>query len=372
MTTLRPLVRMLHLAATVLFGLFATAAGLSGSALVFRPELERALYEPPIVPGGSTQPMEVLRVRAMAVEPGRRISMVVLPDGITRPVQFILQKRDARTLKEADQLVIYVNPYSGAIEGTHRREGSFLGRLRDLHFAFFAGPPGLTFNGYVALALVFLAASGFVLWIQASPARQRFRLSLRGNARSIVWNLHRQAGAASFPLLIVIGLTGAYYPFRASYLAVIQATTGAVPPRGSPPVPSAAPFVRPASLDAIASAARAAFPEARLAVLRIPARDNTAWAATFHRPGDSGDSTDSGPTLHMDPFTLSVLRLDDSGAMPLGARLARWMEPVHYGKFGGLASRLAWLALGLLPLGFALSGAWMWWNRTRAAPRSSS
>ncbi len=50
--------------------------------------------------------------------------------------------------------------------------------------------------------------------------------------------------------------------------------------------------------------------------------------------------------------------------MPLGARLVKSMEPLHYGKFGGIAVQILWVGLGLLPLGFSVSGALMWWNRT--------
>ena len=108
MTALRPLVRRLHFIVTAVFGLFAIAVGLSGSALVFRPELERALYEPRVVPGPTALPLETLRERAAEEDPARRVSMLILPDRPDRPAQFILQKREARTLKEADQIAVYV------------------------------------------------------------------------------------------------------------------------------------------------------------------------------------------------------------------------------------------------------------------------
>jgi|GEM_PF-3290843 len=361
---LRILVRNLHLAATVFFGLFVVVAGLSGSALVFREELERRWYEPRVTPTGPALPLESLRTAASSVEPARRISMVVLPDRPDRPVQFILQKREARTLKEADQMSVYVNPYTGVVESFRRREASLLGRLRDLHFAFFSGPPGLTFNGYVAIALAFLSASGFVLWVQASPVKQRFQVTLRGSLKSVIWNLHRQTGLMTFALLILVSFTGAYYSFRDSYLSVIEAFAGPLPPRGAPALPRRGPSDTLRSLDEIATAARSASPGGRLAVLRIPARDSSAWTVTFHREGGLGESPDSGPTLHLDPFTLETIRIDDPAAMPAGARLVKAMEPVHYGKFGGLATRLLWFGLGLAPLAFFLSGATMWWNRT--------
>lgn len=355
--------RTLHLVTSVAFSLFAAAVGVSGSVLVFREEIEHAVYEPRITRGSGTASLDTLFQAAAAVEPARRVSMFVLPEDDDRTVEFILQKPGALTLKEADQMSVYVNPYTGAVEGSRRREESVIGRLRDLHFAFFSGTPGLTFNGYVAFALVFLSATGLVLWLVASPRNQRFRLSLKGSWKSVVWNLHRQGGVLGFALLIVVSLSGAYYAFRDTYLKTILAVTGSTPPRGAPRLPDGAEGAERRSLDDIAAAARAAVPGARLAVLRIPAGP-TAWAATFHREGDSGESTDSGPTAFVDPFTLKVLRIDDVATMPFGARLVKSMEPVHYGKFGGLPIKLLWVGLGFMPLVFALSGAIMWWNRT--------
>ena len=356
--------RNLHLVASMVFSLFATAVGLSGSALVFREEIEHAIYEPRVSPGPSRVPLDTLLATAAAVEPARRVSMAVLPETGDRTVEFILQKREARTLKDADQMSVYLNPYTGGIEGSRRREDSPIAGLRDLHFAFFSGTPGLTFNGYVALALVFLSLTGLVLWIVASPKNRRFRLSLRGSVKSVLWNLHRQTGLIFATLLIVVSVTGAYYAFRDTFLKGIHTLTGSLPPRGSPAlvIPADGSAVR--SLDEIAAAARAVLPEARLAVIRIPAQKTQAWAATFHREGDSGESTDSGPTVFLDPYSLKALRIDDRVAMALGARMVKSMEPVHYGKFGGVPVKILWVFLGLLPLLFSMSGAIMWWNRT--------
>lgn len=356
--------RNLHLIASVIFSLFAAAVGLSGSALVFREEIEHAIYEPRVSPGPARVPLDTLLATAAGVEPARRASMLVLPEGDDRTVEFILQKREARTLKDADQMSVYLNPYTGAIEGSRRREASPIARLRDLHFAFFSGTPGLTFNGYVALALVFLSLTGLVLWMVASPKSQRFRLSLRGSFKSVLWNLHRQTGLVFLSLLIVVSITGAYYAFRDTFLKGIHTVTGSLPPRGSPSlvVPEGGSAVH--TLDEIAAAAKATLPEARLAVIRIPAQKTQAWAATFHREGDSGESTDSGPTVFMDPYSLRALRIDDRVTMSLGARIVKSMEPVHYGKFGGVPIKILWVFLGLLPLMFSMSGAILWWNRT--------
>ncbi len=269
--------RNLHLVASVIFGLFAAAVGLSGSALVFREEIEHAFYEPKISPGPVPVPLAALLDKAAAVDPARRVSLMVLPVATDRCVEFIIQKKDARTLKDADQMSVYLNPFTGEVIRSRRREESFIAKLRDLHFAFFSGTSGLTFNGYVAMALVFMSFTGLFLWVVASPKNQRFKLSLRGSWKSVVWNLHRQTGALSLVFLILVSITGAYYAFRESFQKTIMAATGTLPPRGTPAVTLPTDGSPAHPIDEIAAAARAAFPGASLAVLRIPSQKTQSW-----------------------------------------------------------------------------------------------
>ena len=355
--------RNLHLILAVLFGLFAAAVGLSGSALVFREEIEHAVYEPIITVGTTMVPFATLSTTAAALDSARRVSMMVLPIAADRSVEFVLQKRNARSLKGADQMSVYVNPYTGHVIGSRRREASVIAMLRDLHFAFFSGTSGLVFNGYVACALLFMSITGLYLWLVVSPRSERFSLRFGGNWKRVVWNLHRQSGALSLAALALVATTGAHYAFREPSQRLMLAVTGSAPPRSIPIVTPPLAGSAPRDLDAIVGAARAAFSDGTLAVVRVPSKSTQAWAATFHRDGDGGESTDSGPTVYVNPFTLDVMRVDDARIMPFGARLEKSMETLHYGKFGGVASRLFWVVLGVLPLLFMLSGALMWWQR---------
>jgi uncharacterized iron-regulated membrane protein len=40
-----------------------------------------------------------------------------------------------------------------------------------------------------------------------------------------------------------------------------------------------------------------------------------------------------------------------------------WMQPLHYGNFGGLPLKLLWVVLGLSPPLLFTTAAIMWWNR---------
>lgn len=364
MNSARTVVRALHRWPSFVIGVVALAVGLSGSILTFREEIERALYEPRVEARSGTASLSQALTSARAVDPARRVSVIVLPEHPDRPVQFVLQKKGARTLKEADQWVVYTNPWDGSVVSWRRREGSGIARLRDLHFALFAGVTGLVVNGWIALALVAITLSGAVLWFQTAAKGRLFSVNRSGSWKRTVWDLHRVGGVVFAALLIIVALSGAYYSFRETVTRLLVSATGPLPPRSTPAVETL-PNVPPKDADAIAGYARAVLTDARLAVLRPPSLPNQAWAATLHREGDQGESTDSGPTAFLHPQTGALLRLDDRRAMSAGGRFLKTMEPLHYGKLFGLPGRLVWFVVGLTPGLLFVSGLLMWWNRTR-------
>ncbi len=371
MTSTRNLVRALHRWTSFIVGVVALAVGLSGSILTFREEIEHAFYEPRVEARPEGASLSAALANAAALDVTRRISLIVLPEAADRPLEFILQRKGARTLKEADQWSVYGNPYDGEVVSWRRREGSWVARLRDLHFALFAGVTGLLVNGWMALVLTFISLSGLVLWIQTAVKGRLFRVNWAGSWKRTVWDLHRLGGLVALILLTTAALSGAYYAFRETVTRLLVSTTGPLPPRSTPTVEARVDTER-LTADAVVGKARVVMKGARLAVLRPPSQPNQAWAATFHREGDEGESVDSGPTAFLDPYTGAVLRLDDRLTMNFGGRVLKTMEPLHYGKLFGLPGKILWFLVGLTPGLLFLSGLSMWWNRTRVGPRISS
>jgi uncharacterized iron-regulated membrane protein len=48
-------------------------------------------------------------------------------------------------------------------------------------------------------------------------------------------------------------------------------------------------------------------------------------------------------------------------------RLYHTFDPLHFGYFGGLPSKILWFILGLTPGVLAVTGTWMWWRRRSRA-----
>ena len=40
-----------------------------------------------------------------------------------------------------------------------------------------------------------------------------------------------------------------------------------------------------------------------------------------------------------------------------------WIASVHFGRFGGAATKITWFAIGMIPPILFLTGTLMWWNR---------
>lgn len=41
-----------------------------------------------------------------------------------------------------------------------------------------------------------------------------------------------------------------------------------------------------------------------------------------------------------------------------------WFSTLHFGRFGGMGVRVAWIVAGLVPALLAVTGVWMWWYKT--------
>ncbi len=369
----RSLFRNLHLIFGLIVGLVASAVGISGSILTFREEIEHALYQPTIEVANQSANTQTSYAKALAMSEAekRRIAVIVLPTSQTAPIEFVTSLRGARTLKEADQTSLYANPANGEIIGQRHRNASFIAWLRDLHFALFAGTTGLKVNGWFALGLIFISLTGLVLWLQTYVKGKAFKMNLKASWKRQLWDWHRLLGIVTLLFLLLVAATGAYYSFRETVQKWFVSAGTVLPLRGTPPI-TAPPNAKPLTLDEIIAQARPALPDATLAVVRPPATPAQSWAATFHRRFDSGESTDSGPTAYLDPYTGAVIRIDDTRTMPFGTRLLKNMEPLHFGKYAGLPNKLLWVLLGLTPAFFFISGLMMWWNRTRGSRKRTT
>ncbi|HPF28074.1 MAG TPA: PepSY-associated TM helix domain-containing protein [Steroidobacteraceae bacterium] len=344
-------------------GLLIAILGLTGSALVFRADIEKWQVREwlSVMPVGQRLTLDQIVANGAAQIPAKEVVRVVLPHDDASSVEVILQKRQPKNLKDAELVSVFVDPYRGQVLGERERAKGWIWQLQDFHYALFAGETGLKLNGVGAAVMVALGLTGPLLW-WPGWRRRRDALRVRRRPKPAFWrDLHALSGVAICIALLLIGLTGLYYAYRTTATAVIALASGTsgvpapiVDSAGEPPVA--------ASLTALVAAASRAVPEATLDELRPSRRAGSPAILSFRLPDDV---VFGRHRMFLNPRDATVLRIDRHDSLPLGARMLGNMAPWHFGSFGGRLTQWLWFIAGLLPAGLFASGLWLWLRKRR-------
>jgi len=215
---LRRALFQVHLWIGIALGLYIVMISVTGSAIVFRRELNLWLV-PRTVPStiGVRLTADELRVAAQRVYPEHEIKMVREPRRPDRPVTIALERNGRTTERLFD-------PYAGADMGyAYPPTLRAVEWLVDLHDNLLSGPTGRFVNGLAGILVTLLFMSGAVIWW---PGRRRWRHSLTvgppAKSRRFAWQLHSALGFWSFALLFVWAITAVYFAFPEPVEAAID------------------------------------------------------------------------------------------------------------------------------------------------------
>jgi uncharacterized iron-regulated membrane protein len=354
----------LHRWTGLVLGVLLVALGISGSALVFRADIERwqtAAFRS-VTAGAERRPVDDWVSAARAYVPRKVLARITLPADETDAAQVFMRLAAARNLKQAELEVVYVDPYRAVALGSKPANSGILWWLQDFHYALFSGETGLKINGLGALALVLLGLSGPIMWWPGWKRRaQALRVRLRPSAAK--WrDLHAVSGVVICLALLLIGATGVYYSYRSAADSVVMLLTGNAAreaPRSAPQ-----PAVPMLPLQDLLAGAQRAVPDAHFDELR-PARAPGATAnLSFRLPGDI---VFARHRLFLDPQSGALLRIDRYDQLTLGERVMANIQAWHFGYFAGRWSQWLWVIAGFLPAFLFGSGLWLWWRRRGTA-----
>jgi len=352
---MRKLLLNLHLFTALVAGIFIAILGVSGSVLVFRPELERAfLPQVTAKSSGDRLPIGKLVAAARAAHPESTVRAVTLPMSGTRDAAQIMiaSKRGNSRL--------YFDPVSGAELGSRSEHGDWLMWLVDLHHNLFTG--GHFWTGIVGAAFSVMCITGVIVWWPRpgtwrwNPASHPFRTA-RFGAREA----HIVFGLWCSLLLLAIAFTSTVFTWREAYTAFAAWISNAPQPT-KVTVPGDA---RMANLDLALAAAQSALPEAQVTTIRLPVRSGEPIAVRMKLPSDWRKVGSNQVFVGENAEVLKVDRVSDA-ALPL--RAVEGFAPVHFGEFAGLSVRILWSLLGFVPSLLFVSGMRIWW-RSRAVRR---
>lgn len=330
--------------------------GLSGAALVFRPELDTK-FNP--------------RLMRVAPNTGHKASFQSITDETRQAfpnhkISFLFAARTPEQTHELwldnGKLRVHVDPTSGKILGSRLEAQGFYTWLFRAHTQLFMGESGESLAGWTGLVLASLSLSGLVLWWPRTRSgwKRAFRPHWKTNWKGRLYELHRAGGFWLCALLLNASLSGAslVWPESATALAAHLGISQARKPKAE--------VGQWQNLDALVATANRVFPDGQITRLTFPAKPGAPFvvrkklAEEIHPNGQNN--------IALDPSTGKVLSITDSRKAKTGARLLNLRYPLHTGRWAGNFSRVLAVLSGIGAAFMALSGVVMWakrWWRVR-------
>jgi uncharacterized iron-regulated membrane protein len=338
-------------------GLYMAVIGLTGSVLVFRPELD-ALRLPrhwrelrTASPAGAG----AVVARLHAEYPAMRVVSLRAPDSFNPTY--------VATLAGRGRAIVACDPATGDVLGPLPPSAAWLAFVRRLHETLLIRGSGRIWNGVGAVFLLVMAATGLVTWWPGvGNWRRALRVDLRFGWRRINFDLHRAAGFWTFLLLACWAVTGIYFAWTRQVSALVDSWSPIVSAR--PPAVVATPRmdVPEPDLDALIARASTIDPGTSLSGIFFPYGRRAPLEIIMRRAGGRGREYED--TVYFDPYTGEHLATWRYGVNESLGDWFIWLQiPLHFGTSWGLAIKAIWALAGLvLPL-LAISGMIMYWNR---------
>jgi uncharacterized iron-regulated membrane protein len=212
-----------------------------------------------------------------------------------------------------------------------------------------------------------LCLSGLRLWWPVGRWRASyFLVRLTGGWKRANFDLHRASGLALGLPMLLMAATGATIAFWAVVTPAAYLLTWSAPTPG-PELevrpPADAEMISPDRALGVAMARHPGFEPRRL---YPPAGPDRPYRVFLDPPGEHETRLNEA-RLEIDPYSGEVLFEEGPATMSRGDRLLRWVLPLHFGTFGGTATKLAYLVSCLGPALLAATGTALWWNRRRKA-----
>jgi len=257
---------------------------------------------------------------------------------------------------DGDFAQVHVDPYAGEVVRAPNRL-YLQDVVRQLHYRFLGGGSwGFYLVCFVAFPLLFSIVSALLFFKRWW--RHLFRLRFGSGGRVFLSSLHRVTGVWSLIFGLIIAITGVWYlvedflPAEAfpEYPTVAEQRLAAVGP-----TPPALP------LERYIEAAREAFPGLEPSGIYLP----TGPDDVVQVRGRTGRILvrDRANAVFLDPFDASVVGIHDSSR---DGALKWWMnaaDALHFGFWGGLASKILWAFFGLCLPVMVLTGGYLSWRR---------
>jgi uncharacterized iron-regulated membrane protein len=355
---MRRFATLLHRYTGLLFGVFLLISSVTGMLIVFAKPIDAQMNGDLLQVTSQSHHISIdtLLESVRAAAPARTVSSVFIPQSPDLAWEFWFQGDD--------HFRVYADPYAGAVTGMREVTDSLMGFLIDLHIHLLAGDTGEIIMGWAGLAGIFITLVGIYLW-WPKLGNWKKAFSIKWQAAPIrVWlDIHKVVGICMSALIILTIATGsalALYDIVTE--PILKALTGE---ETREPFPVSRASGGPdAPIAPMLEQAKRVFPNGHLSRISFPAAAN---GPVVIRMRLEGEVHQVGRTfLFFDRYDGSLLKSSSAFEANSAVRIQNWFYPLHTGFYGGTATRVLQIFVGLSLASLMLSGTWLWWRGWRA------
>ncbi len=252
---------------------------------------------------------------------------------------------------------VYLQPGTGEIlsHGSYFTVQRF---FRNLHSYLFLPGIGSYIVSILSLTLLVSLLSSLMFYKRWWVRLFRFR---PGSGCALWSELHKSSGLWSLWFIAVIALTGAWYLFemtRSDWLdgKFSYAGTGASVVHQIP-APESSADQPEVSLDRLIERVGEVRPDLRIRMVHLA--NSREGAIYMDGQTDHVLVRDRANQLHLDRRSGAILYDQNASDYPLYWRWSDTADPLHFGNFGGLWSKVVWFLFGLVLSGLILTGTYL-------------
>ncbi len=340
----------LHAWTGIVIGVLLFVVCLSGAVVVFKHEIDLwanpSLRELPRTDARLALDSVAAAVRKYdaAFDP----QSIALPDALAPA--YIVFGEDGAGVRQK----LAVRADTGKVLGPVESElGQF---VRTLHVFLFFGPRWIV--GFLGVVMLASIVSGVL--IHQKILKNLFTQRWQSSLRLMLSDAHKVIGVWALLFHILIAFTGAWLGLAPVFVSAAKYLAG-VEPESRLAAPSAPASMR--SLDALRPGAHAALPGLTLRHVFLQDWGQSDAQVTFAGPmKDYGGYQATATYRGADG---GLVELHDPRSAGFWSRVDGWMEPLHFGDFGGSLLKWLYFFLGLTPALLSITGTWLWIERHR-------
>ncbi|MGC4376394.1 PepSY-associated TM helix domain-containing protein [Fictibacillus sp. Mic-4] len=352
----RIFIQKIHLWLSIAGGVFISLIGLTGSLLVFEPELNQLLH-PQLYKVTEGQPVSYQKAlnHVLAAHPNGIVQRVYTPREPSARGVYLF-----RLQEDGEQQEVFVDPGTGHING-ELGSHSFFNFVKEFHEQLLLKDfNGEKIVGIIGFIFFFISLSGLYLWWPGIKKWARgFTMRKSKNQYVRNYDLHKMIGGIFVPFLLVVSLTGALFVFDENIFHLFGAEAKVMPAKEKIMVDPV--HNEPTSIDSWISAAQKTVQGGSVMQVRFPAQPKQG---TFKEPIEIRVSRPYDPgygnvKVWVDPYHGKTLaKLDPK----INRRMTyqTWHFPLHTGQFGGWLTKILYAIGGCTPSVLMFTGIYMW------------